>query len=93
MTFAYLCARCARATSPQFPVYENGRCVGLLTTNTIARWVAADLGDDSKLDASTVRETLKYAEPRDEAVFLPRTISAAAAVLAASDIPTLLADP
>lgn len=64
----------------QFPVYENGRCVGLLTTNAIARWVAADLGDDGKLDASTVGQALEYAEPRDEAVFLPRTISAAAAV-------------
>ncbi|WP_165165133.1 CBS domain-containing protein [Corynebacterium qintianiae] len=64
----------------QFPVYDGGECVGLLTTNAIARWVSADLGADDKLDAKTVGEALQYAETQDQAVFLPRQASAASAV-------------
>ncbi|AIT61192.1 CBS domain-containing protein [Corynebacterium doosanense] len=60
----------------QLPVYEGRQYVGLLTTNVIARWVAADLGDNSQLDARTVREVLEFAESSDFAVFLPRTATA-----------------
>lgn len=60
-------------TISQFPVYAQGRYVDLLTTNTIARWVAADLDDNDHLDARTVRDVLDYAESSDYAVFLPRT--------------------
>lgn len=60
----------------QFPVYEGKRYVALLTTNTIARWVAADMQDNNKLDARTVAEVLDYAETSDSAVFLPRTATA-----------------
>lgn len=60
----------------QFPVYDGGSYVALLTTNTIARWVAADLSDNSILDASTVAEVLDYAESSDSAVFMPRTATA-----------------
>lgn len=56
----------------QLPVYDGRRYVGLLTTNTIARWVASDLGDNDRLDARTVNEVLEFAESRDTAVFLPR---------------------
>lgn len=60
----------------QFPVYESGTFRALLTTNTIARWVAADLDDNDHLDGRTVREVLEYAEDNDFAVFLPRTATA-----------------
>ena len=73
----------------QFPVYESGKCVGLLTTNAIARWVAADLGEDDMLDAKTVREALRYSEKQDQAVFLPRSTTAAGAIAA---LTTPLAD-
>lgn len=63
-------------TISQFPVYEGGRCVDLLTTNTIARWVAADLDDNDHLDGRTVRDVLDYAESSDYAVFLPRDVLA-----------------
>lgn len=65
-------------TSPisQFPIYSEGRAVDLLTTNTIARWVAADLDDNDHLDAKTVQEVLTFAESNDRAVFLPRDITA-----------------
>lgn len=60
----------------QFPVYSGSEYVALLTTNTIARWVAADLRDNARLDASSVREVLDYAESSDTAAFLPRTATA-----------------
>ncbi|WIM68936.1 CBS domain-containing protein [Corynebacterium breve] len=69
-----------RTTISQFPVYDGGQCTGILTTNTIARWVSADLDDNDHLDARTVREVLEYAENSDRAVFLPRDITAAAAL-------------
>lgn len=66
-----------RATTiSQFPVYQEGRAVDLLTTNVIARWVAADLDDNDHLDARTVAEVLDYAESNDRAVFLPRDVTA-----------------
>lgn len=65
-----------RTKISQFPIYEDGRCVGLLTTNTIARWVAADLNDNDHLDARSVAEVLDWAEENDRAVFLPRDVSA-----------------
>lgn len=61
-----------RTKISQFPVYEGGRCVGLLTTNTIARWVAADLDDNDHLDARSIAEVLDWAEENDRAVFLPK---------------------
>ncbi|MHA2789087.1 CBS domain-containing protein [Corynebacterium sp. S7] len=60
----------------QFPVYKQGRAVDLLTTNTIARWVAADLDDNDHLDARSVAEVLDYAERNDRAVFLPKDVTA-----------------
>lgn len=60
----------------QFPIYDQGRFVDLLTTNTIARWVANDLDDNDHLDAISVAEVLHYAESNDRAVFLPRDVTA-----------------
>lgn len=64
----------------QFPIYDDGKYVALLTTNTIARWVAADLDDNDHLDARTVREVLAYAEDNDRAAFLSRDASALEAI-------------
>lgn len=63
-------------TISQFPIYDQARYVDLLTTNTIARWVAADLDDNEHLDARTVAEVLRFAEGSDRAVFLPREATA-----------------
>lgn len=64
----------------QFPIYEGGRFVALLTTNTIARWVAADLDDNDHLDASSVAEVLDWAEENDRAVFLAKDVLAQEAI-------------
>ena len=77
----------------QFPVYQssNGSSeyVALLTTNTIARWVASDLADNAHLDARSIEEVLNYAESSDLAVFLPRTTTAQAVVdvMSAPELP------
>lgn len=60
----------------QVPIYQGSEYVGLLTTNTIARWIAADLKDNAKLDARIIKDVLEYAEHSDAAVFLPRTATA-----------------
>ena len=73
----------------QFPIYDGTKYVGLLTTNAIARWVAADVGADGRLDAKTVAEALRYSESQDQAVFLPRTATAVAVLNA---LTTPLAD-
>ena len=67
-------------TISQLPIYDNGRCTGILTTNTIARWVAADLDDNDHLDARSVAEVLDWAEDNDRAVFLPRDVLAQEAI-------------
>ncbi|OEY23898.1 hypothetical protein A0K93_02535 [Corynebacterium sp. BCW_4722] len=64
----------------QFPIYDGGECVGLLTTNAIARWVAAELGDDDRIHPATIGEVLEHSGRLDQPVFLPRTVTAAAAV-------------
>ena len=68
----------------QFPVYEGGECVGLLTTNAIARWLAAELRDDDTISTGTVAEVLEHSGKLDEPIFLSRTVTAAAAVEALS---------
>lgn len=69
----------------QIPVYAGNEFKQLLTTNTITRWVAADLGDNNQIDAATVSEVLKFGEPLDQAVFLPRTVTAQEALDALSE--------
>ena len=68
----------------QFPVYEGGECVGLLTTNAIARWLAAELREDDTIAAGTVADVIAHSGKLDEPIFLPRTVTAAAAVEALS---------
>lgn len=68
----------------QFPIYDSGRCVGLLTTNAVARWVAAELNEDDRIHPATVREVLEHSGRLDQPVFLGRAVTAAAAVEALS---------
>ncbi|MBA1837037.1 CBS domain-containing protein [Corynebacterium sp. zg912] len=68
----------------QFPVYDDGKCVGLLTTNAIARWVAAELRDDDTIATATIADVLAHSGKLDQPIFLHRTVTAAAAVEALS---------
>lgn len=47
----------------------------MLTTNTIARWVAADFSDNQELNAADIADIVKYQEPGDRAIFLARTVT------------------
>ncbi|OFN77491.1 MULTISPECIES: CBS domain-containing protein [Corynebacterium] len=60
----------------QIPIYDSGAYQALLTTNVIARWVAADLGDDGVVNAASISAVLEFAEKKDRAEFLPRNASA-----------------
>lgn len=68
----------------QFPIYDGGKCVGLLTTNAIARWVAAELGHGETIPPTTIDAALELSGRHDQAVFLPRTATTAAAIDALS---------
>ena len=57
----------------QFPVYDTDGYHRLLTARTVARWVAHDLADNGRLDAGTVADILRFAEPQDRAVLASRT--------------------
>ena len=46
----------------QIPVYDSGTFTALLTTNAIARWVAADLSDDGEIGAASVSAALDMAQ-------------------------------
>ena len=59
----------------QIPIYDEGKFIALLTTNTIARWVAADFSDNHELNAADIADIVQYQEPSDRAIFLARTVS------------------
>lgn len=67
----------------QAPVFENGACVGALTTNAVARWVAANMDPqtgDVVLEGATVRDVLQFTEPHEQSKFVKRDLTVAEAV-------------
>lgn len=60
----------------QLPVYDDGKWSGLLTAETIARWVASKLeGGIGLLEEETVAQVLEFREDTSIERFLPRTAS------------------
>jgi CBS domain-containing protein len=65
----------------QLPVYDDKEYVGILTTNTIARWLAHQLTLNQGLaEEETVRQVLTFSEAHERALLVPRTITAAEAI-------------
>ncbi|MFF3182073.1 CBS domain-containing protein [Rhodococcus pyridinivorans] len=66
----------------QLPVYEDGRYLDLLTTNAVARWLAAQISDTGEVlvDQILVREVLDFVEPTELVVHRARTVSVAAVI-------------
>lgn len=65
----------------QLPVYDGSDYVGILTTNAIARWLAARLAATGGLaEAESVAHVLKFAEQHERARHVPRSITAADAI-------------
>lgn len=57
----------------QLPMYDGSTYVGLLTTNTIARWLAAQfVAYDAMAGEERLAEVVKFAEVTDRAVQLPK---------------------
>jgi hypothetical protein len=64
----------------QLPVYESGQYVDILTTNTIARWLAQQIVDGRQHRDAAVSEVMKFREPSDCALLVDRTLTAADAI-------------
>ena len=65
----------------QLPVYDDQQYAGILTTNTIARWLASQLARNQGLaEEETVRQVLNFSEDHERALLVRRTITAAEAV-------------
>jgi len=64
----------------QIPVYDEAGYVGILTTNSIARWLAQRLASQEALQSAPVREVLTFSEPTDQASLAGSAITAAEAV-------------
>ena len=57
----------------QVPVYNNGEFLGLLTTNTISRWLAEQLNTIGIVDnENTIDKVMKYEEFSDNYKFIDR---------------------
>ncbi len=72
----------AQHTYSQLPVYENGRYLFLLTTNAVARWLAAQINDAGEIliDRVHVREVLEYVEPTENVIHRARTVTVASII-------------
>jgi CBS domain-containing protein len=64
----------------QLPVYESGQYVGILTTNTIARWLAQQIVDGGVHRDAAISEVMEFREPSDCALLVDRTLTAADAI-------------
>jgi CBS domain-containing protein len=65
----------------QLPVYDGREYVGILTTNTIARWLAQQLSRNEGLaEEESTAQVLAFSEPHERAPLVRRTITAAEAI-------------
>ena len=60
----------------QMPVYDSQTFVGLLTTNTLTRWLGANVGEDIfSLTETSVSQVLEFAEEKEDYIFLKKDSS------------------
>lgn len=57
----------------QMPVYDGDSFYGLLTTDTVARWLADQLRDIDLVEEAPVEYVLQYTEQPDHFLFLAKT--------------------
>lgn len=70
----------------QLPVYDGQKCLGLLTAETIARWLANHLGDGAGLvEEKSIADVMKHQEDHDNHTFLSRTATVADGLAAFDD--------
>lgn len=62
----------------QLPIYDDGEYQGLLTTNAIARWLAAQFAEHANLaENAPVSEVVKFVEPHETARLCGRNTTVA----------------
>ena len=63
----------------QFPIYKEGKYIGVLSTNTISRWLSSSKSENGEiikeLNEVKAEDVLKYNESSDEAVFIEEKIT------------------
>jgi predicted transcriptional regulator len=65
----------------QLPVYDQGRYHGILTTNSIARWLARHIADNRASGDPLVRDILvDFSESTDRAILVDQSITVAQAI-------------
>lgn len=67
-----------KANFSQMPIEDGGEVTAVLTTNTIARWIGAELHTDGEgllVTETSVGDVLPHAEREDNYSFLPRSAS------------------
>jgi len=70
----------------QLPIYDGQKCLGLLTAETIARWLANHLGDGMGLvEEKPILEVMTHQEDHDNHTFLARTATVADGLAAFDD--------
>ncbi|AYA23167.1 CBS domain-containing protein [Rhodococcus rhodochrous] len=69
-------------TFSQLPVYDNNNYLELLTTNAVARWLAAQISDAGEVlvDQVRVREVLDFVEPTEKVLHRAKTVTVAAVI-------------
>ena len=63
----------------QFPVYEDKKFIGLITSNCIARWLASKVDISGEilfdLSESKARDVIEFKEELDDAKFISRSMN------------------
>lgn len=63
----------------KLPVYEDGRCIGLLTGNMISRWLRQNIYNQSELsdllERTLIKSVMAYQKPKDHIHFISRDIN------------------
>ena len=63
----------------QFPIYKERKYIGVLSTNTISRWLSSSKSEDGEiikeLNKVKAEDVLKYNESSDEAIFIQEKIT------------------
>ncbi len=77
-SIAVAVAKMREGVFSQIPVCDSQTCLGLLTAETIARWLSMDLAANGGLvEAKTIAEVLAHQETSENHEFLPRSSTAA----------------
>ena len=64
----------------QLPVYNSGQYAGILTTNTISRWLAQQIAGGGEHRDASIREVMDFRELSDRALLVDRKLTAADAI-------------